>query len=195
MGRTVTPGVAGADQVEHPFAVLAERGPGLLAVDDVLVADAFGARLDAGQVRARAGFAVALAPPDFAAGDAGQEALLLRLGAEGHDDGCDHHRPEGNDARGAGQGALFLEQVLLHGAPAGAAEFLGPAEGQPALLAKDPGPALHVGARKPQGVVHLVGNFGRQVGADPGANLFAKGLLFGGECEIHAVRLLVGAHL
>jgi hypothetical protein len=68
---------AGAHQAEDPVAVLGQRGPGLLAVDDVLVALALGAGLERGEVGARTGFAVALAPPDFAAGDAGQEALLL----------------------------------------------------------------------------------------------------------------------
>ncbi|MEN9628995.1 MAG: hypothetical protein RJA10_2222, partial [Pseudomonadota bacterium] len=53
----------GAHQAENPFAVLAECGPGFLAVDDVCVAHAFGSGFDAGQVRARTGLAVALAPP------------------------------------------------------------------------------------------------------------------------------------
>ena len=186
---------AGAHQVEHPVAVLAQRGPGLLAVDDVLVAHALGARLDRGQVRARAGFAVALAPPHLAAGDAGQKALLLLCIAKGHDHRGHHDGAKRNDARCASQGALFFKQVLLHGRPAGAAKLFGPAKAEPALLAQNLGPALQVVARQAQGVVDLVGNFLGQVALNPCANFFAKGLFFGGECEIHAVRLLVIAWL
>ena len=86
--------VAGAHQAEDPFAVLAQRGPGLLAVDDVVVAAALGLALERGQVGARAGLAVALAPPDLAAGNAGQEAPLLLGRAEGHDHRRHHHRAE-----------------------------------------------------------------------------------------------------
>jgi hypothetical protein len=64
--------------------------------------------------------------------------------------------PKGHDARRAGQRAFFFKQVLLHRGPARAAKFLGPAVAQPALLAQDLGPALHVVARQVQGVVHLV---------------------------------------
>src|SRR5204863_5993064 len=73
----------GAHEAEDPVAVLAERGPGLLAVDDVLVAAPLCLGLQRSEVGARAGLAVALAPPDFAALDAGQEALLLLGRAEG----------------------------------------------------------------------------------------------------------------
>ena len=142
-------------------------------------------RLERGQVGAGARFAVALAPPHFAAGDAGQEALLLLGVAEGHDHRRHHHRAERHHARRAGQRAFFLEQVLLHRVPARAAELLGPAVAQPALLAQDAGPALHVVARQAQRVVDLVRNFGRQVGAHPGAHVFAELLFFRGKCQIH----------
>ena len=182
---------AGAHQVEHPVAMLAQGGPGLLAVDDVLVAHALGAGLDGGEVGARAGFAVALAPPDFAAGDAGQEALLLLGIAKGHDHRGHHDGAEGDDAGRACQRALFFKQVLLYGRPAGAAKFLGPAKGQPAFFAQNLGPALHIVAGQAQGVVHLVGDFLGQIGLNPGADFLAEGLLFGGECEIHAACLLL----
>ena len=53
--------------------MLAQGRPGLLAVDDVFVAHALGAGLDAGEVRGEPGSLYPLAPPDFAAGDAGQK--------------------------------------------------------------------------------------------------------------------------
>jgi hypothetical protein len=102
--------------------------------------------------------------------------VLLRR-AIGHDDRRHHHRAEGHDARRAGHGAFFLEQVLLHGAPAGAAELLGPAVGQPALFAQDLGPALHVVARQAQALRTLWASAGQV--PDPGADLFAKSLFFG----------------
>ena len=179
--------VAGAHQAEDPFAVLAQCGPGLLAVDDVFVAHAFGAGLDAGEVRARTRFGIALAPPDFAAGDAGQKAPVLLRCAIGHDDRRHHHGAEGHDARRAGECAFFLEQMLLYGAPAGAAEFLGPAVAEPAFFAQNLGPALHVVARQVQIVAHLVRNILGQICPHPAADLFAKSLFFRGECQVHAL--------
>src|SRR5690606_34105145 len=136
--------VAGAHQTKNPFAVLAQRGPGFLAVNDVVVAFAFGLAFDRGEIRSRTWFAVALAPPDFAAGDTRQETLLLFLVAKGHDHGRDHHRPEGHDARCTGQRALLFKEVFLHGSPAWPTKLFGPAMAQPALFAQDLGPALHV---------------------------------------------------
>jgi hypothetical protein len=95
--------------------------------------------------------------------------------------------PKGTMRGRAGQGRLFLEQVLLHRGPARAAEFLGPAVAQPALLAKDLGPALHVVAGQVQGVVHLVRDLLRKVGAHPGADLLAELLFFRGECKVHGM--------
>ena len=55
-----------------PVGVVRAGGPDLLAVDDVVVAIAHGARLQAGEVAAGARLAVALAPDDLAARDARQ---------------------------------------------------------------------------------------------------------------------------
>ena len=85
----------GAHQAEDPVGVLRERRPGLLPVDDVVVAVAHGARLQRGEVGARARLGKALAPPVVEIGDARQESLLLRLAAE-----RDHHRADHVDAEG-----------------------------------------------------------------------------------------------
>jgi hypothetical protein len=83
---------------------------------------------------------------------------------------------------------------LLNGGPAGAAEFLGPAVAQPALLAKDLGPALQIVARQFERVVHLVRNLLGEVFLDPGANFFAELLFFGCEAQIHAcLAVLIGS--
>ena len=79
------------------------------------VAHALGAGFEGRQVRAGARFAVALAPPDLAAGDAGQKALLLLGVAKGHDDGGHHHGAKRHHAGGTGQGAFFFKQVFLDG--------------------------------------------------------------------------------
>ncbi len=179
--------VAGAHEAEDPVAVLAERGPGLLAVDDVLVAAPLGLGLERRQVRPRARLAVALAPPDLAAGDAGQEALLLLGRAERHDHRRDHHRPERDHARRSGERRLFLEQVLLDRVPARAAELLRPAPAVPALFAQDLGPALQLVARQMNRVADLVADLLRQIGAHPGADLLAEGLFFRREGEVHDV--------
>ena len=58
----------GAHQREDPVAVLAERGPRLLAVDDPVVAVAHGRRAEAGEVGAGVGLGEALRPPDVEVG-------------------------------------------------------------------------------------------------------------------------------
>ena len=54
----------GAHEAENPVGVLRQRGPGLLAVDDVCVAVALGPGAQRGQVGPGAGFGKALAPAD-----------------------------------------------------------------------------------------------------------------------------------
>ena len=124
----------GAHQAENPIRILTERVPGLLAVDDVVVPVAHGARFQRRQIRTGAGFRIPLAPPLLSRADLRQESPLLRGGAEGHDDRRHHLGAEGNQARTAGQRRFFLEDVLLHRVPARAAELHGPAHAAPAAL-------------------------------------------------------------
>src|SRR4051794_18969923 len=71
------------------MADMGERRPHLLTVDDPLVAVEDCARLHVGEIAARVGFAVALAPPLCAVEDSWEEAGALRVGAE-----LDQRRPE-----------------------------------------------------------------------------------------------------
>ena len=71
----------GAHQQKAPIGEMRARGPHLLPVDDEMVAAIDGARPEAGEVAARAGFGKALAPALLAGKDARQMALFLRLGA------------------------------------------------------------------------------------------------------------------
>ena len=135
IGRTVMPGDlhvgqqegdallllrvrVGADQQEDPVGVLRQRGPGLLAVDDVVVALAHRARLEAGEVGAGAGLGEALAPPVVEVGHARQEALLLLLRAEGDDDRAAHVGVEGERLRRRRLLQLLAEDVALAERPA-----------------------------------------------------------------------------
>ena len=154
---------------------------------------AHGARLHRGEVRARARLAVALAPPDVAAHDAGQEALLLLGRAEGHDHRRHHHRAEGHDARRAGERAFLLEQVALRRVPARAAELLRPGEAVPALLAEDARPGLHVVAVSRSALCTLWLIVLGQVLGDPGADLGAEREFVGGEVQVHRQRSFVSA--
>ena len=76
LGRAI-----GAHQAEDPVGVVRIRRPDLLAGDDEIVAVAFGAGLQRGEVRSGVRFGIALAPADQARGDLRQMFLLLRLGA------------------------------------------------------------------------------------------------------------------
>jgi hypothetical protein len=140
--------VAGAHQAEDPVAVLAERGPGLLAVDDVLVALALGLGLDRSQVGTRAGFAVALAPPDLAAGDAGEEALLLLGEPKAMITGATITGPKGTMRGAPARAVSSSNRCFWMAVQPGPPNSLGPAVAEPALLAQDLGPALQIVARE-----------------------------------------------
>src|SRR6185312_15027508 len=113
---------------------LGQRGPGLLAVDDVLVALALGLGLERSEVRSRAGLRKALAPPVVDTGDARQILLLLFLVAEGVDHRPDHADAESERRRCGMHLQLFVEDVVLHGGPPRSAIFLRPMRDAPALL-------------------------------------------------------------
>ncbi|MCY1450519.1 hypothetical protein D9M71_673330 [compost metagenome] len=109
-----------------------------------MLALAHGAGLEAGQVRARARLAIALAPPVFAAEDAWKVMRLLHRAAELHDHRGNHVDAEGDQARCAEGGAFFFEQVLLHHAPTGATKGHRPIGCVPAAPREDALPALVV---------------------------------------------------
>src|ERR1700682_4553671 len=63
--------------------------------------------------------------------------LLLRLAAEGVDDGPDHADAESKRRRRRRHLQFLVEDVMLHRGPAGAAIFLRPVRHAPALLVQD----------------------------------------------------------
>src|SRR5205823_3452379 len=72
----------GAHEAEDPIGVLAEGGPRLLAVDNVVVSLTPGRSFQRGEIRARARLRESLAPPIVEVRGARQEPALLLLGAE-----------------------------------------------------------------------------------------------------------------
>src|SRR4029453_6925041 len=131
----------GAHEAEHVVGDVRAGRPDLGAVDHVVVALAHGARLEAGEVGARAGLGVALAEHDVARHDPGQVLGLLLGRAELHDHGPDHADAHGEDARRVDGNAFAGEDVALGGAPAGAAMFRGPGRRRPAALGQHLVPA------------------------------------------------------
>ena len=104
----------GADQAEYPVGMLRERGPGLVAVDDVMVAVAHRLGAEGSEVGAGAGLGIALAPPVLARENPRQKLLLLRLIAERIDDGTDHGDAERQRRHRAGaRGLLFEDETLV----------------------------------------------------------------------------------
>ena len=176
---------AGAHEAKNHVGVLRQRGPCLLAVDDIVVALPLRLCFERCEIGTGAGLRIALAPPVVAGVDARQVVVLLRLVAEFHDDRCHHGEAEGDQRGRAGGGILFVEDVPLHGRPAGAAPFHGPAGRDPVFLVEDFLPSHVVLAVNALVVEHLVTDVLGQGGAHELAHLFAKGGLFGGVIQIH----------
>ncbi len=86
-------GGIGADQAEDPVGVVGVGGPDLRARDDEIVAVAFGAGLERGEIGAGVRLGIALAPADQARRDLRQVLLLLRLVAV-----FEQRRPQHPDA-------------------------------------------------------------------------------------------------
>src|SRR5690606_23737586 len=175
----------GAHQAEHHVGVLAQRGPGLLPIDDVVVAFAHRTGLQRSQVGAGAWLGVALTPPVLAVKDARQVVAFLLLAAEPDDDRRHHRYAKRNDAWRTGGGRLFIEDVPLDRAPAGAAVLHRPVLCQPALFAQDLVPANVIVPGKALVALNLGGDIGRQLLAQKLPHFFPKGLLFGAVVQFH----------
>src|SRR5262249_16729957 len=123
--------------------------------------------------------------------DAGQEALLLLVAAEGVDDWPDHLGAERDDPRRALFRQHILEQEATGDVPARTAVLLGPSIGEPALAAERLLPRHVIVA-----VVMLAGEgLGpgrrREVLAREGTDLVGEGLVLGFQSEVHASFLSV----
>ncbi len=107
--------LVGAGEQEHVVGVLGLGGPDLLAVDDPLVTVEFGLALQRREVRPGLGLGEALAPARLAPEDAGQELLLLLLGAPLEDRRADQRVAEEVAAhRRSGRSELLVQDDRLH---------------------------------------------------------------------------------
>ena len=130
-------GFFGAGQHKDPFGLMRPRCPHLLAVNHPLarrrVAVGFGA--DSRQVRARAGFRVALSPVVGARQNAGQKAGLLLRRAKRHQRGGQQRLANVADTAGAAAAHIFLvKDDLLRQRCIAAAILRIPAQTRPAAL-------------------------------------------------------------
>src|SRR5262249_26413731 len=127
----------GADQAKDPVGVLGQRGPGLVAVDDIMIAVTHRLGADRSEIGARARLGKALAPPLLAGENAWQKLLLLGLVAERINDWADHGDAERQRRQRACARRFLLEDEALGDRPARTAMFLGPEWRDPALLVED----------------------------------------------------------
>src|SRR5690606_37407314 len=150
----------------------------LLAVDRPFVAVEARRGGDRGEVGAGAGFGIALAPQFADGADAGQEALLLRLGAEGQHGRAQQFLTHVRDPRGGvGLGVFLVEDDLLPHAGFAAAVLLRPAQTSPARRRQMTVPGqplverlvLAAGAAETAQVLVLAVQVLREPGADLGA--------------------------
>ena len=174
----------GADQAENPVGMLGQRRPGLVAVDDVVVAVAHRLGADRCEVGARARLRIALAPPVLAGENPRQELLLLRFVAERVDDRADHGDAERQRRQRPGTRRLLFEEEALRDRPARSAMFLRPQRRDPSLLVEDAMPQQHL----------LLGQVGLRIGnahflrivlRDEGAHLVAKRRILAGKAQFH----------
>ncbi len=192
-------GRVGAHQAENPVGVVGVGGPDLLAGDEVIVAVAFGAGLQRGEVGAGVGFGIALAPADQAGGDLRQMLLLLRLGAVFQQRRPEHPDPETRQRRtGTHRRHLRAQDLVLGGIESATAIFPRPIRHGPALVAHPLEPdALRLGgkfgvATAPEGVVvrgHRLAHFRRTVGLQPGTGLTAEFFQIGHVRRFHLAML------
>ncbi len=177
----------GAHEAQAPVGVMRARCPHLLAVDDELVADQLGARLEACEIAARAGLAHAEAPRDLGA-QRGEEELLLLLGRAvvGDRRGDDAEALRVRTAQHLAAAHLLEIDHLLVRVRVATAELGRPAGNEPTGVEQFPLPVArplrHVGAR----LLRLREPFlGRLVLVEPGVQLGAEGFVLGCVTQAH----------
>ena len=180
-----------AHQAKDHVGVLAQGGPGFLAIHDVMVAVALGRGFQRGQVGTGTGLRIALAPPVVAIQNARQIICFLFGVGESHDDGRHHIDAERQDGRRGGARALVFPDVALHGRPARAAMFDGPGRRGPALLRDNLVPAHIIITVQAQMLAHLALQVRRQMGVEEGAQRIAERVLLGRVMQVHVCLLVL----
>jgi hypothetical protein len=178
-----------------PVAVVRARRPDLLTVDQPVVAVPGGGHAQPRQVGAGGRLAEELAPDLLAARHLLEEALLLLVGAVGHQGRAEHAEADAVDVgRHAELALLLTPDDPLDRRAAAPAVLLGPRDAGPARIVLLGLPRLRVPDHP--GIValrHAARRLARGdrlgVGLEPGARLGAECGLFGCVVEIHVVLL------
>ena len=89
LGRRIGP-----NQAEDPVGMLGQCRPGLVSVDNVVIAVPHGFGADRREVGAGSGLRITLAPPILTGEDSRQKFLFLRVVAERVDNRTDHGHAE-----------------------------------------------------------------------------------------------------
>ena len=142
--RRVPRGVRiGAREQDHVVGGFRLAGPDLLAVDDELVTLEPGGGGERCEVGARLGLREALAPHDLPAQDAGQELLLLLLGAPRQERRADEDLAQRRHPhRGVRLREFLGEHDRLHRRQAASAVLARPLRADPAVLVHRPVPGF-----------------------------------------------------
>ena len=188
VGQALVPRRVGVAERDEDAVVgdVRERRPHLLAVDDVDVAVALGARSRGGEVGARVRLGEALAPDLLGGQDLRQVRVLLLVGAVRHDRRPGHPEADDADVRGRLRARhLLVEDRLEAVGRAGAAVLLRPGQPGVAGLVQLAAPlAAEVVAEALLAAAPAAPLLG-QVGVEPGAQLGAKGCLLRGVPQVH----------
>ena len=152
-----------------------------------MVAVAHRGGLERGEVGAGIRFGIALAPPDIALKDVGQEAPLLFLAAVGHQHRRHHLHAEGHRLRGADQAHFHREDMLLGDAPAGAAVLDRPVRRGPAFLVQNFLPADDFVPAQADAGIDLVAALRRKFVLQKIPHLIPKGQIFSRKIRIHVI--------
>ena len=119
----------------------------------------------------------------------GRKRCFCAFGAKGVDHRADHADAESDQFRRIAALRLVEKDRLLDRAPSGAAPFLRPVRGAPALGGENARPAHIVVLGQVPAGDRLLADRGRQVVAHKGANLGAKLKLVLGQSKVHGDRL------
>ena len=126
-----------AHEAEDPVGVLCVRRPGLLSVDDEVVARILGSRPQRREIASGTGLGVPLAPELLGAQDLRKESPLLLIGSKADDQRADHRKTKHGKLRCTGKLHLLVEDEAPGGIPARAAHFLRPMRRNPTLLVEN----------------------------------------------------------
>src|SRR5690554_537205 len=111
-----------ADEAEAFVGPLATTGPGLLAVDDIMIAFIFCKSLQIGEVGSGVRFGITLAPADFTTADRRDMLFFLSLVTIFQQGWAKHHNAHAaNRIIGAGLGHFFVQDRSLFAVEAAAA--------------------------------------------------------------------------